>query len=61
MVFPFGLTIAQATFMCLMNSALRPYLDKFGIVLIDDIHIYSKNVEEHVEHIETILKFLREH
>jgi len=40
---------------------LHPYLDKFVIVFIDDILIYSKNEEEHVEHLETVLRLLREH
>ena len=60
-VLPFGLTNALATFMCLMNSVLCPYLDKFAIVFIDDIVVYSKNEEEHVEHLATVLKLLREH
>ena len=47
--------------MCLMNSVLRPYLDKFVILFIDDILIYSKKEEEHVEHLPTVLRFLREH
>jgi len=58
---PFGLTNAPTTFMCLMNSVLHIYLNKFVIVFIDDILIYSKNEEEHVEHLTTMLKLLRKH
>ena len=58
---PFCLTNAPNTFMCLMNSVLRPYLDKFFIVFIHDILIYYKNEEEHVEHLATVLRLLREH
>lgn len=47
--------------MCLMNSVLRPYLDKFVIVFIDDILIYSRNEEEDGKHLEMVLRFLREH
>ena len=46
-VVTFGLTNAPDTFICLVNSLLRPYLDKFVIVFIDNILIYSKNEEEH--------------
>ena len=60
-VVPFNLTNAQATFMCLMNSVLRPYLNKSIIVFIDDILVYSKNQEENVEHLAVVLRFLREH
>lgn len=47
--------------MCLMNSLLHLYLVKFIIVFIDDILVYSKNEEEHVEHLASILRLLREH
>jgi len=47
--------------MCLMNNVLCPYLEKFVIVFIDDILIYCKNEEEHVEHIASVLRFLGEH
>nr|GEV67887.1 hypothetical protein [Tanacetum cinerariifolium] len=50
-VIPFGLTNVPAVFMDLMNRVCRPYLDKFVIVFIDDIFIYSKTQEEHVEHL----------
>nr|GEU98868.1 putative reverse transcriptase domain-containing protein [Tanacetum cinerariifolium] len=58
-VMPFGLTNTLAVFMDLMNRVCKPYLDKFVIVFIDDILIYSKNKEEHGEHLRTILSLLR--
>ncbi|KAK9085879.1 hypothetical protein Sjap_026290 [Stephania japonica] len=60
-VMPFGLTNAPAMFMDLMHRVLRQYLDRFVIVFIDDILIYSKSCEEHEEHLRTILQTLREH
>nr|GEW96270.1 putative reverse transcriptase domain-containing protein [Tanacetum cinerariifolium] len=58
-VIPFGLTNAPAVFMDLMNRVCRPYLDKFVIVFIDDILIYSKTKEEHDAHLRLILEFLK--
>ncbi|GKE24410.1 putative reverse transcriptase domain-containing protein, partial [Tanacetum coccineum] len=55
----FGLTNALAIFMDLMNRVCKPYLDKFVIIFIDDILIYSKSKEEHAEHLKLILKLLR--
>ena len=59
-VMPFGLTNAPASFQALMNDMLRPYLDKFVVVYLDDILIYSPTWEEHLSHIKTVLSALRD-
>ncbi|GJZ49415.1 putative reverse transcriptase domain-containing protein [Tanacetum coccineum] len=56
---PFGLTNAHAVFMDLMNRVCMPYLDKFILVFIDDILIYSKDEKEHEEHLKAILELLK--
>ncbi|MBT1664075.1 reverse transcriptase family protein, partial [Klebsiella pneumoniae] len=61
LVMPFGVTNAPAIFMDLMNRVFRPYLDKFIIVFIDDILIYSKTPEDHEQHLRIALQTLREH
>ncbi|GJW21050.1 putative reverse transcriptase domain-containing protein [Tanacetum coccineum] len=58
-VMPFGLTNTPAVFMNLMNRVCKPYLDKFVIVFIDDILIYSRDEKEHEEHLKTILELLK--
>ena len=60
LVMPFGLTNAPAAFKDLMNRVFSPYLDKFVIVFIDDILVYSGNPKEHAEHLWTVLQILRE-
>jgi hypothetical protein len=61
LVMSFGLTNAPAYFMYLMNSVFMPELDKFVVVFIDDILVYSKNEEEHAGHLHVVLQRLREH
>ncbi|GJX95869.1 putative reverse transcriptase domain-containing protein [Tanacetum coccineum] len=58
-VMPFGLTNAPAVFMDLMNRVCKPYLDRFVIVFIDDILIYSKSRKEHEGHLKLILRLLK--
>ena len=54
-VMPFGLTNAPVAFMDLMNQVFQLYLDRFIIVFIDDILVYSGNLEEHLEHLRIVL------
>ncbi|GJS36065.1 putative reverse transcriptase domain-containing protein [Tanacetum coccineum] len=58
-VMPFGLTNAHAVFMDLINRVCNPYLDKFVIIFIDDILIYSNSKEEHEVHLKLILELLK--
>ncbi|GJT96842.1 putative reverse transcriptase domain-containing protein [Tanacetum coccineum] len=58
-VMPFGLTNAPTVFMDLMNRVWKPFLDKFVIVFIDDILMYSKNKKEHEEHLKAVLELLK--
>ena len=61
LVLPFGLTNAPATFMTLMNDIFREYLDQFVVIYLDDILIYSKTKEGHIQHIKKVLDILRQH
>ena len=60
LVMPFGLTNAPEFFMDLMNRVCQPYLDKFAIVFIDDILIYSRSKKEHEQHLKLILELLKD-
>ncbi|KAG8492547.1 hypothetical protein CXB51_009994 [Gossypium anomalum] len=60
LVMPFGLTNAPAAFMDLMNQIFQSYLDRFVVVFIDDILIYSKTESEHAQHLRVVLQILRE-
>jgi hypothetical protein len=58
---PFGLSNALVVFMCLMTGVFRNYLDKFFIVFLDGILIYSKYEEDHEKHLSMVLQVIREH
>ena len=60
LVMPFGLTNALVAFIDLMNRVFHPCLDKFVVVFIDDILVYSKDKEEHEQHLRIVLQILRE-
>ena len=60
LVMPFGLTNAPTAFMDLMNRVFRPYVDQFVVVFIDDILVYSKDAQEHEQHLRIVLETLRE-
>ena len=61
LVMSFGLTNAPTKFMDLMNRVFRPYLDRFVIVFIDDILVYSRSESEHERHLDLVLQTLRRH
>jgi hypothetical protein len=61
LVMPFGLTNAPATFQTLINNILRPFLDKFVVVYLDDITVYSNSYKKHLQHLQQVFEALSEH
>lgn len=59
-VVPFGLTKAPSVFMCLMNGVFLSYLDRFVLVFLNDILIYSRSQKEHEEYLSLVLQYLRD-
>ena len=61
LVLPFGLTNAPATFMHLMHQIFREQLDKFIVIFLDDILVYSQTLQDHIDHVRRTLQVLRDH
>jgi hypothetical protein len=60
-VMPFGLTNAPTIFQCLMNAIFGAYMRKFVLIFMDDILVFSKTLEEHIEHLKLVFQTLLDH